>query len=239
MRQVILSLLMFSVNLSFSQIPVLKNPGIPSAKHYTITDRLDSGEWVTTDIKISLVDEVGKKHYKVIINEGSYFLNDIDLNFDDLTSISERRTSIKDNSLVENYAYKGDNTVYYFYREKGIDKNFKVSDNNIYSRYAYFVSFQGFPFAVGKTVYFRTYMYEYGDAVNMKLSCIDTTKVDVKAGSFDCYKLELCVTGWLSAFAPRKFYLYFDKEAPHQFVKYEEKAEDGKWIANELIKVDC
>jgi hypothetical protein len=91
---------------------------------------------------------------------------------------------------------------------------------------------------MGKTVYFKTFMYEYGDALTMKLSCVDLVKVKVKAGDFDCYKLELSVSGWQSIFVPDKFYLYFAKDAPHQFIKYEEKSDDGKWLASELVKVE-
>jgi hypothetical protein len=160
------------------------------------------------------------------------------MNYDDLTSVSEKRIDLKDNNLLENYIYKGNNEVYYFDRHKSIDKTFNPDDNNIYSRYAYFVSFQGFPFAIGNTVYFKTYMYEYGDALTMKLSCIENLKVQVKAGSFDCYKLELKVAGWQAAFAPERYWLYFSKDAPHQFVRYEEEMKDGSWVTNELVDVD-
>jgi hypothetical protein len=81
-------------------------------------------------------------------------------------------------------------------------------------------------------------MYEYGDALTMKLSCIEKLKVQVKAGSFDCYKLELKVAGWQAAFAPERYWLYFSKDAPHQFVRYEEEMKDGSWVTNELVDVD-
>jgi hypothetical protein len=238
MRHLFLILLGFCVVSSFGQKPVFKNPGLTPKKHFTITDHIGKGQFVNADFDISLTEESGKKYYKVVIKEGNVYRNEIVMNFDDLTSVSEKRIDLKDNNLLENYIYKGNNEVYYFDRRKSIDKTFNPDDNNIYSRYAYFVSFQGFPFAIGNTVYFKTYMYEYGDALTMKLSCIEKLKVQVKAGSFDCYKLELKVAGWQAAFAPERYWLYFSKDAPHQFVRYEEEMKDGSWVTNELVDVD-
>lgn len=238
MKRIILIVLGFSAISSFGQKPVFKNPGIPSAKHFTITDQLENGEYVCTDFQISLVEEGGKKYYKIVINEGSAFKSEIEMNVDDLTSFSEMRTNLRDNSIDEHYFYKGNNLVHYFDHRKSIDKDFTISNNNIYSRCAYFISFQGFPFALGNCVYFKTYMVKYGDALTMKLQCIDKLEVEVEAGSFECYKLELSVGGWQAAFAPEKYYFYFSKDAPHQFVKYEEEMKDGSWFTNELVQQD-
>jgi len=238
MRHFVLLFFGFCALSSYSQKPVFKNPGITPKKHFTITDRLDNGQYVQADFEIAIKEESGRKFYSILINEGNIFRNEIVLNFDDLTTVTERRIDVKKNDLVENYVLKGDNEVYYFEKDKNIKKTFSISDNNIYSRYAYYVSFQGFPFALGNTVYFKTYFYEYGDALTMKLSCIDKLKVQVKAGSFDCYKLELKVSGWQAAFAPERYWLYFAQDAPHQFVRYEEEMKDGSWIANELVYVD-
>ena len=238
MKNYLLLLLVLIAFLGFGQNPVFKNPGITSEHHFIFSDHLDSGEFVKAVVDISLVQNGDKKYYSVVTKEGDAFLNEMELNFEDLTSISEKRTDLKCNSLIENYSYQGNNKVYYYNRKKNVDKIFTTSDNNIYSRFGYFVSFQGFPFALGNTVYFKTFMYEYGDALTMKLSCVDMLKVQVTAGTFDCYKLELSVSGWQSFFVPDKFYLYFDKNAPHQFIKYEEKSDDGKWIASELVKMD-
>jgi hypothetical protein len=80
-------------------------------------------------------------------------------------------------------------------------------------------------------------MYEIDDEVPMKLICVDKLKVQVKAGNFECYKLELSVAGWWSLVARNKFYLYFDVNVPHQFIRYEEKGKDGSLIVNELVEV--
>ena len=82
-------------------------------------------------------------------------------------------------------------------------------------------------------------MYEYGNALNMKVENVLKTRITVKAGTFECYQLKLSVTGWQSIFARDKYYFYFRVEKPHHFVKYEEKGDDGKWYTNELISISA
>ena len=230
-----LALILFQFQ-SIAQTPVLKNPGIPANEHFTISDHLDDGRLVTAEFQISLNDKACKKFYNVTIKEGDAFLNEIVLNYDDLTSVSEKRTDLKKNKITEDYIYEGNNKVYYYFYEKSSKTDFSISDNNIYSRYAYFISFRGFPFGVGNSAYFKTFMYEIDDEVPMKLICTDRLKVQVKAGCFDCYKLELSVAGWWSLVARNKFYLYFTADALHRFIKYEEKGKDGN-LSNELIEI--
>ena len=86
------------------------------------------------------------KRNHILVSEGNIFSNDIEVNYDDLTTISEKRVDLKTNNVVEYYT-KSNNLVHFFNSEKKINKNFQVTDNNIYSRYAYFFSFRGFPFA--------------------------------------------------------------------------------------------
>jgi hypothetical protein len=81
-------------------------------------------------------------------------------------------------------------------------------------------------------------MYEYGDALSMKVKALSKQTVIVRAGTFECYKLELSVAGWLSLFAPYKSYLYFTVGGTHQFIKYEERNDNGGWNTDELIKVN-
>jgi hypothetical protein len=69
----------------------------------------------------------------------------------------------------------------------------------------------------------------------MRLINLGKYKIKVKAGAFECYKLELSVAGWKSMVAKDKYYYYFNSTKPYQFIKYEEKIPDGSWISNELI----
>ncbi len=241
---VFLENLPFLIALSLSFISsaradtVLNNPGIPESESLELSDRIDQHTgYVVAQVDISVQRENDKKTYFIKVAEGELFVNEIQLDYNHLTTISENRYDYKTGQLVESYLNDGNGKVHFFNRENGIDKHFCDNDKNIYSRYAYFLSFGGFPFAVGKSVFFSSYVSEYGDALPMKLSCIAKEFVTVQAGVFDCYKLELAVAGWQSFFSSDKYYLYYAVESPHRFIKYEEKDKNGKWYANELIKI--
>jgi hypothetical protein len=234
----LLFLLLVSLQfVSFAQ-PVFKNPGIPSEETYEITDYIEViNGFVTSKITISLKENNGKKYYYLFVNEGNIYSNEIELNYSDLTTITEKRIDIKSNKLIESFTNNGNNTVHFYNKEKSIDKKFNTKETNIYSRYALFFSLSGFPFDKEKKVTFKTYMFEYGDALTMKVTNIGKQKVTVKAGTYECYKLELSIAGWQSVFASDKYYLYFAVANPHHFVKYEEKKSDGSWNANELVRI--
>lgn len=59
-------------------------------------------------------------------------------------------------------------------------------------------------------------------------------KVTVPAGTFDCYKLEVGASGGLIKRVTSRYYFWFAKEPPYQFVKYQDK--DGKDVT-ELIEI--
>jgi hypothetical protein len=227
------------IYLSFTPFdkPVFNNPGLADSESFEIFDYIDPKiGYVITKVDIALQEKSGKKFYHINVVEGNYFSTEIDIKYDDLTTISEKRTDLKTKTLIESYNIVDNNTIHFFCKEKGIDKNFSTSDKNIYSRYAFFYSFRGFPFTNKQSVTITTYMFEYGDALSMKVVNVSKEKVTVKAGKFDCYKLELSVTGWLSVFAPDKYYLYFSVEKPYRFIKYMEKWDDG-FHSSELYKI--
>ena len=229
----------FSVCPSLMADTVLQNPGIPESAAIELSDRIDQhAGYVTARVNISVHKEDEKKFYLVQVTEGDLFVNTIKLDYNQLTTISEDRYDKKTGQIVESFHNNGKGMIRFVNKEKGIDKQFENSNQNIYSRYAYFLSFRGFPFEVGKSVTFSSYVSEYGDALPMKLSCVAKESVTVKAGTFECYKLELSVAGWQAFFASDKYYLYYAVESPHQFIKYEEKdSKSGEWYANELIRV--
>lgn len=221
-----------------AQQPVFRNPGIPGNESFEITDHLDDHlGWVTAKINVELKDDNGQKHYYISVNEGNVFLDQIEVNYNDLTTVSEKRTDLRNNKLVESFTNQENKKVHFYNSDQHINKDFQISERNIYSRYAYFFSFRGFPFDSQNSVNFKSYMVEYGgNALTMKVTRVTKQVVAVKAGTFDCYKLELSVAGWQSIFASDKFYLYFASQSPHQFIKYEEKGSNGKWNANELLR---
>ena len=63
---------------------------------------------------------------------------------------------------------------------------------------------------------------------------LGTEKVTVPAGTFDCYKLEVGASGGIIKRVTSKYYFWFAKEPPYQFIKYQDK--DGKNVT-ELIEI--
>lgn len=239
MRSSLFLFLLLLVALTNNGQPVFKNPGISDHELFVIKDFIDNSTgYVDTKIEITLKERNNQKYYTIHVEEGTIFLNEIEVNYNDLTTISEKRIDKRTNSIEEYFENRGNGVIHFFNKEKGIDKLYNNTDKNIYSRYAYFISFRGFPFESSKSETFSTYMYEYGDALSMKVTILSKEKVSVKAGTFECYKMELSVAGWLSLFAPYKSYLYFTVDGTHQFIKYEEKSDNGGWNVDELIKVN-
>jgi hypothetical protein len=200
-----------------------------------IRDRLDTRRgYVKAVVTVSRRQDSSGPYYAVTSREGDDYANEIRLNYGDLTSTFEKRTDLRSGSAIELYERIDSNHVRFVNSEKKIDRQFSISDSNIYTRFAYFLSFAGFPFGTKADVSFKTYMSEYGDALTMRLHNLGQTRITVPAGSFNCYKLELSVSGWQAMFARGRFYLYFDAALPHHFVRYDEKDGD-RWYSNELI----
>jgi hypothetical protein len=217
---------------------VLKNPGISESESLEFSDWIDSeGRYVVARVNISVQKENNRKTYLVKVAEGDVYVNTLQLDYAHLTTIAEDRYHNRSGELIESYHNDGKGRVHFFNQIQGINKHFANHDDNIYSRFACFLSFSGFPFEVGKTVFFSSYIAEYGDALPMKLRCVAKEAVTVQGGTFNCYKLELTVAGWQSLFSAEKFYFYYEVDPPHRFVKYEEQHENGEWYANELIRI--
>ena len=234
MKKLIFLALSVLIECNILSQPVFKNPGLPDEESFTLHEYLDPKiGYVSSKIDIHLMERDGSKYYSVQVNEGGYYLNKIELNYSDLTTISEKRYDLKSNTLIQYYVRKND-TIHFFDKEKGVLKIIPMKETNIYSSLAYFVSFRGFPFKIGNSVTFKTYIYMYGDVLTMKLKNVAIEKVTVKAGTYECYVLELSVGGWQSLFANDKYYLYFTVAPPHIFVEYKEKI-DGIWMPDELV----
>ena len=70
----------------------------------------------------------------------------------------------------------------------------------------------------------------------MRVANLGKQTIKVRAGVFECYKLELSVAGWQSMFSKDKFYLYFSTKRPYHFIRYDEKRKDNNWYSNELVQ---
>lgn len=219
--------------LAFADQPVMSNPGIPAKESLTVYDYINKDVGYVT----ALISIQKKGNYYVIESkEGSYYTNFITLNVSDLTTVAERRVDTRKNQIVEAYSLTGDQ-VYFYNRDKGVSLKDKAPDKNIYSRYAFMFSLRGYPFEKADSVTFKTYMFEYGNYLPINVAYKGKTAVKVKAGSFDCYKLELSIGGWQQVFAASKYYLYFTVAKPHQFIKFDQKVDSGAWLSNEVISI--
>jgi len=232
--------MMFIICLFYSSIlsnaqPVFSNPGLPDSESFEFYELVDPtiGR-VITKFNIKLVEQDGTKYYSIQVNEGNYFKNEFEIRYNDLTTISEKRTDLRTGKLTQSYSKSG-NKVHFYMAEKGIDKNIVTNESNIYSPLAYFFSFRGFPFEVGKSVSFKSYIYEYGDVLTINVKTISKQTITVQAGTYECYKLEMSLGGWQSIFSSDKYYLFFTVDNPHIFIKYMEKI-DGHWSGDELMK---
>lgn len=224
-------------SLLLSGQPVFRNPGITARETFEINDFVDNTiGFAPATFDIELKELNGKKIYSIKVNEGNVYLTEIEVNYQDLTTIMERRTDLRSNRLEELYVNKGNGLIHFYSREHNIDKDFHNDNTNIYSRNSFFFCFRGFPFGIGNSVTFQSYMAEYGNALTLRLTHVAKETVTVKAGTFECDKMELSVAGWQSIFAPNKFYLYFAAKPPYQFIKYAEKGDDGQWKSNELSR---
>jgi hypothetical protein len=237
MKLVILCLIISLRAISIFSQPVFKNPGLPASQTSEISEYFDAKvKYITTTISITQKERSGLKYYYIVVNEGNLFKTEIEVNYNDLTTISEKRVDLSDNSLDEYFTHYN-NLVHFFNKTAKVNLNAQTNDKNIYSRFAYFISFAGFPFEKQKSVTFKTYISEYGDALTMKATNLGKQNTLVKSGNLECYKIELSVGGWQSMFAKEISYLYFTVAIPHNFVKYEEKDEDGVWHADELVRI--
>jgi hypothetical protein len=59
-------------------------------------------------------------------------------------------------------------------------------------------------------------------------------KITVPAGTFDCYKLEVAASGGIIKRFTSKYYLWYTKEPPHRFVKFQDKDKEN---VTELMEV--
>lgn len=228
--------IIFISSYSYAENPAFLNPEIPGQEYYEMIDYIDqSDSFVTAKVDIKMQEECGERYYYIRSREGDLFETETKLNFNDLTTVYEKRKNSKSGEVVESYENKGNGVIVFFNKERNINKRVKANGDYIYSRYAFIVSFRGYPFLKMNEVNFKSYVTEYGDALQMRLINLGKYNVKVKTGSFECYKLELSVAGWKSMVAKDKYYFYFNSEKPHQFIKYEEKVPNGRWISNELI----
>jgi hypothetical protein len=215
--------------------PVFKNPGIPAKERMTAWDYINKQEgFVKADISVDLRTVKGKKYYYIESIEGKYFKNCITLNYETLAPVEEQRFDNRTGKLLESLKVEK-NKLRFYHAGKGIDMTVNNPDPNTYSRYSYFFSMRGFPFDTAKEVRFLSYMFEYGNALELRATNLGKVMVKSKAGTFECWKLEVAVSGWQAPFAPDKYYLYFTVKKPHYFVKFDQKVEDGQWLSNELM----
>ena len=109
----------------YAQEPVLKNPGLSSSYYMEIRDHLDTKRgFVTSKVSVTLNTENNKKYYIITAREGNYYKNQIKLNFNNLTSLSENRIDLKSGDILESYKYLENNVISFYNKEENINKKF-------------------------------------------------------------------------------------------------------------------
>jgi len=215
---------------------VLHNDGFPERAEFLIKDYINKDVgFVTAAISVRTVTRDGRKYYQMESVEGKYFRNTAILNYEDFTTVEEKRYDEK-GEVIESYIRQPDGKIKFFHKDKKINLN-STAGNNVYSRYAFLTSLSGYPFEQKDKVAMNVYMFEYGNSLLLRAAYQGKEKIKVPAGEFLCYKLELAVDGIQGLFAPDKYYLYYTVAAPHHFVRFDQKV-DGQWLSNELIKID-
>ncbi len=217
--------------------PVLSNPGIPNKEYYEIWDYINKDVgFVPSKVYVELKQNKGVKYYEIYVWENSYYQTKLKINYNDLTTISEQRIDGKKKKVIEEFGQSRFGNVIFKNKDKLIDKYYHDPDRNYYSRYGYLISFRGFPFEKKGEVTFKSYMFEYpASALTLRLKYLNTEQIKVKAGKFNCYKLELSVDGWQGAFSKDKYYFYYTVAKPHYFVRFDQKIDTGVWSSNELM----
>ncbi len=107
-----------------------------------------------------------------------------------------------------------------------IDKTIAIKPDT-YDKAGLFYLFRALPFdQPGDKVHFSFIVINEKYAVRlleMYVRVLDQQEVQVPAGLFPCYKVELGVAGLIGQlFVPQKWYYYFQQQPSHLFIKYEE-----------------
>jgi AcrR family transcriptional regulator len=88
--------------------------------------------------------------------------------------------------------------------------------------------FQAFPFGQGEKIPFNLVTDGRGGSpvgsYAMYAQEIGREQIEVPAGNFDCYKLELGIGGTVGTFAAKyKFYFWYTVDVPHRLVRFEDR----------------
>jgi hypothetical protein len=234
-RIIFLALLFLLFAQAQAAPPPLRNNNFPDKARYQIKDYIDRNVgFVTADITIDTVSVDGRKYIRLESYEGGYYRNSATLNYDDFTTVEEKRYD-RQGQLVESFARLADGGINFFHKDRNINLT-AAAGPNVYSRYAFLLSLSGFPFEQKDKVVLNVYMFEYGNALPLRAVYQGQEKIKTPGGEFLCHKLELAVDGVLGLFAPDKYYLYFTVEPPQHFVRFDQKVDDGRWLSNELLK---
>jgi hypothetical protein len=123
--------------------------------------------------------------------------------------------------------------------DQRIDKIIAIKQNT-YDKATLFYLFRCLPFnRPGEKVSFSfiviTEKYSVR-LVEMYVRVIGKQEVQIRAGRYSCYKVELGVAGLIGKlFVPQKWYYYFLQQPPYRFIKYEEPGREIIELVNIII----
>ncbi len=222
---------------------VLKDPGIPDGEQIIWRVTKEGEKTAPSIITWTKEDRNGKPVYKITADsedgkQARYIINRADMRLIE-AQISRNTGQGKSEvtiTLEDGCQYLISTEENKKPRKKKIDCSLDSYDGTVLP-----FALRGFPFGAQKEVELKiTPPFKPGIPFwawrmwKSKAKFLGTEEVTVPAGTFDCYKLKVEASGGLIKRVTSAYYFWFEKEPPHQFVKYQD--EDGKTVT-ELVEI--
>lgn len=223
---------------------VLSDPGVPDGEQIVWRVTKDDSEPEFSTITWRVSEWHGKPVYEITLDSderkhGKYIIDKSDLRLIQAHVLRDTEDGISEVNVVTDDEYQ-----YLIHNFKN-----KVKDERIdrypdsYDGMVLPFSLRGFPFGKRGQVELRitppfkptlpTWAWKMWKSYVRSLG---VEKVTVPAGTFDCYKLEIAASSGIIRRFTSKYYIWFAKEPPHHFVKFQR--ENGSGIT-ELVEISC
>lgn len=203
----------------------------PNGEETIIRNFMGNGGTAKT---VNKVEDRGST-YLISILEENGDITKILLKKEDLTPILNKTVS-KDGKIKKYVNYLSGGKVDVAIPNKKIRKVLKVK-NAGYDRFSLFYLFRGFPFGTEDKIIFDIVMHDPDNirVVKMYVKYLGEEEIEVLAGKFRCYKLEMgCARVVDNLIWPYKYYFWFTTDSFHHFVKYQGREMDLSILTNEL-----
>ncbi|MFC1716240.1 hypothetical protein ACFL6S_21385 [Candidatus Poribacteria bacterium] len=221
---------------------ILSDPDVPDGEQIVWRASKEGTEPAFSTITWNVKSRDGRLVYEISTDSGERKQAKHIIGKSDLRLISARvlRDNYRGNSEATIEVKKGHQHLTYSLNDKRGEKKIEHRADS-YNGMILPFSLRGFPFGKEKKVKlrltppFRPWMPLWAWKMwksHVKVKRVE--KVTVPAGTFDCYKLEVSASSTLIRQFTTKYYFWFTKKPPHQFVKYQDK--DGDSVT-ELMEI--